>query len=90
MGNMATMSNLVSWVIFGLVVGIITHLIDPADTESSIFGTTLLGILGAVVGGLLANLLFGVGISGFNLISFIIAIAGSMFLLFVQRAVRRV
>lgn len=84
------MSNLISWVLFGLIVGVITHLVDPADTESSIFSTTLLGILGAVVGGLLANLLFGVGIGGFNLISFIIAVGGSLFLLFVQRAVRKV
>lgn len=88
---MHTMNNLLSWLIFGLVVGVIAHLVDPADNRGSFLGTIILGILGALVGGLIANLVLGAqGISSFNLSSFLVAVLGSLLLLFVQRAVRRV
>lgn len=89
---MAAMSNVASWVFFGLIVGVITHLIDPIEREHDrgIVGTALLGILGAVLGGLVANLLLGGGVSGFSFSTFIIAALGALVLLFVQRTVRRI
>jgi uncharacterized membrane protein YeaQ/YmgE (transglycosylase-associated protein family) len=81
--------NLLSWLIFGLIVGIVAHMVDPAPDGGGIVGTLILGVLGALVGGFLANLVFGVGISGFNFTSFIVAVLGSLLLLFIQRAVRR-
>ena len=42
--------------------------------------------LGALVGGLLGDLLFGVGVTGFNLSSFIVAVAGSLLLMLLGRA----
>ena len=83
------MNNLLSWFVFGLIVGIVAHLFDPAPDGGGVLGTLLLGILGALVGGFISNLVFGGGISGFNVPSFIIAVLGSLLLLFVQRAVRR-
>lgn len=82
--------TLFAWVIFGLVVGVITHLIDPAESWGGILGTIVLGIIGAIVGGFLANLTLGLSISGFNFQSFIIAVLGALLVLFVQRSFRRV
>ncbi|MBI3486507.1 GlsB/YeaQ/YmgE family stress response membrane protein [Candidatus Daviesbacteria bacterium] len=78
--------NIVSWILFGLIAGVIANLIDPSPNRNGIIGTTILGILGALVGGYLGNLLFGVGVTGFNLSSFIIAVVGALALLIVQRA----
>jgi len=81
--------NIVSWILFGLIVGIVAHAIDPNPNSGGILGAMLLGIVGALVGGFLANLVFGISITGFNLTSFLVAVAGSLLLLFIGRAVRR-
>lgn len=81
--------NVLSWLIFGTIVGIITNAIDPAPNRGGLLGSIFLGIVGAVVGGFLANLIFGINITGFNVTSFLVAIAGSLLLLFIGKAFRR-
>jgi uncharacterized membrane protein YeaQ/YmgE (transglycosylase-associated protein family) len=49
--------------------------------------TILIGIAGAAVGGFLCNPLFGWDVSGFNLQSLLVAVAGALVLLFVYRLV---
>lgn len=82
--------SVISWIIFGLIAGTIANVIDPRPSSGGIVGAILLGIIGALVGGYLANVLLGVDVTGFNLTSFIVAIAGSLLLLFVGRALRQV
>ena len=72
---------IIAWIIFGLISGSIAHFISP-NSSGGILGLIILGIVGALVGGFLGQILFGVGITGFNLISFILAIAGSLLVLF--------
>lgn len=81
--------NLLTWVLFGLIAGLVAHAINPSPYLGGLLGTVVLGILGAVVGGFIGNLLFGVGVSGFNLSSFIIAVAGSLIVLAIARALAR-
>ena len=81
--------NIVSWLLFGLIVGIVANAIDPKPEHGGIFGAILLGVVGSLVGGVLADLFFGIGISGFDFTSFIIAVAVSLVLLFIGRALRR-
>ena len=81
--------NILSWILFGLIVGIVANAIDPAPNRGGILGSALLGIVGALVGGFLANLVFGINVTGFNLTSFLVAVAGSLILLFIGKAVRR-
>lgn len=81
--------NTLSWIIFGLIVGIIANAIDPQPERGGVLGAMVLGVVGAVVGGFLANVLFGLSITGFNLTSFAIAVAGSLILLFAGRALQR-
>ena len=82
--------NILSWILFGLIVGIVANAIDPTPTKSGVTGSILLGVVGALVGGLLANLIFGITVSGFNFTTFLVAIAGSLLLLFFGKAMRRV
>ena len=81
--------SILSWILFGLIVGIVANAIDPDRNKGGLLGAVLLGIVGALAGGFLANLVFGVSVTGFNLTSFLVAVAGSLVLLFVGRAVRR-
>lgn len=80
--------NIISWLLFGLVVGVIANMIDPQPARGGMVGAIILGILGALLGGFIGTLIFGAGISGFNLSAFILAVIGSLVLLFVGRAVR--
>lgn len=81
--------NILAWLVFGLIVGAITNFLDPQAGRVGLFGTILLGVLGALLGGFLGSLIFGVSVTGFNLPSFLVAIVGSLLLLYLERLLRR-
>jgi uncharacterized membrane protein YeaQ/YmgE (transglycosylase-associated protein family) len=80
--------NLLSWVLFGLIVGIVANSLESSTSAKSLPGAILLGIGGAILGGFVANLLLGFDIRGFDLTSFLIAAGGSLFVLSLSKAVR--
>lgn len=49
----------ISWCIFGLIVGAIARLLVPGRQSMSIVATILLGIIGSFIGGFLGSLIFG-------------------------------
>ncbi len=75
------------WILFGLIAGAIAKVLMPGDDPGGFIVTILIGIVGALLGGWLGSLILGVGVSGFNLPSFLIAIGGSILLLIIYRAV---
>lgn len=76
--------TIIYWIIFGLITGSVANFISPSS-RGGIVGSTVLGIIGAVVGGYLGQMFFGVGITGFNMMSFVVAVAGSLLVLFIGR-----
>ena len=76
--------TIIYWIIFGLIAGSIAEFIAPSP-RAGILGSIVLGIIGAVVGGYLGRLFFDVGITGFNFTSLILAVAGSLIVLFISR-----
>lgn len=76
--------NIIYWIIFGLITGSVANFIAPSS-GGGILGSIILGILGAVVGGYLGQKFFAVGVTGFDLKSFVVAIAGSLLVLFVAK-----
>ena len=81
--------GILAWILFGLIAGAIAKFIMPGKDPGGFIITILIGIAGAVVGGFLGGLLLGTGdVTGFNLPSFLIAIAGALLLLFIYRKVR--
>ncbi len=71
--------SLLAWIIFGLIVGVVANLIDPKPSAG-----------GVLISGFLGSIILGIGISGFNLSSFFVAVLGSMLLLLVGRSLRSV
>jgi uncharacterized membrane protein YeaQ/YmgE (transglycosylase-associated protein family) len=49
--------EILSWILFGLVVGALAKLVMPGDDPGGIIVTILLGIAGALVGGFLGRAL---------------------------------
>lgn len=81
--------GLLSWIVFGLLVGALAKWIMPGKDPGGCLTTMVLGIAGALVGGFLASIL-GIGsVSGFNLGSVAIAVAGAALLLWIGRKMRR-
>lgn len=81
--------GIVAWVLLGLLAGTIARALVPGPTEpSGCIGTTAVGILGALIGGLIASALdLGKVKHFFDLETWLIAIAGSVVLLLVLRLV---
>jgi uncharacterized membrane protein YeaQ/YmgE (transglycosylase-associated protein family) len=81
--------GIVTWIIFGLLAGIIAKFIMPGKDPGGFVFTILIGIAGAVVGGF-AGTLLGLGdVSGFNIGSFLIAVGGALLLLAAYRFIAK-
>ena len=73
-----------SFIILGLIAGAIAKLILPGKQGGGWFATLVLGVIGAVVGGWLAGLLFNLNYNEFwSIQSWLIAIAGALVVLLV-------
>ncbi len=77
--------NIILWILFGALVGWIASLIMKTDAEQGAVGNIIVGIVGAFLGGAVARIFGGAGITGFNLGSLLIAILGAVVLLFFLR-----
>jgi uncharacterized membrane protein YeaQ/YmgE (transglycosylase-associated protein family) len=77
------------WIILGLIAGVIAKLLMPGRDPGGFIVTIILGIVGALVGGFISVKLGFGDVTGFNLPSIIIAVLGSMLLLFIYRMVKR-
>ncbi len=80
--------GIISWIIFGLIAGILAKWIMPGKDGGGFILTVVLGIIGAVVGGYISTF-FGYGkVDGFNFGSFVVAVIGAIVVLFVYRKIR--
>jgi uncharacterized membrane protein YeaQ/YmgE (transglycosylase-associated protein family) len=81
--------GIIGWIVLGLAVGAIAKAFHRGGHEpDGVFGTLGLGIVGALLGGLLASLL-GIGSIGsfFSFVTWLIAILGAYLALTIYSAV---
>lgn len=80
--------NIIAWIVVGLIAGAIAKALMPGDDPGGIFLTILIGIAGAIVGGFLSVALgLGNGVDDFDIGTIVLAVLGSMLLLFGYRMV---
>lgn len=77
--------GILSWIVLGLIVGILAKWIMPGPDPGGIVVTILIGIAGAFVGGFLGSLLGLGSVSGFNPGSLALATVGALLLLWGRR-----
>ncbi len=77
--------GIIAWIVLGLIAGAIAKAIYPGHQGGGFLATTGLGIVGAVVGGFLADALQigGPVVAGVNLWSIALAVVGALVVLFV-------
>ena len=78
--------NLIWWLLVGLIAGAIARLVVPGRDPLGFFGTILLGLVGSVIGGFVADLLAG-GNDDFSPAGLIGSILGAIAALLIWRAV---
>ena len=80
--------GILSWIVLGLVVGVLAKWIMPGPDPGGVVVTILLGVGGALVGGFLGSQL-GIGsVTGLNLGSILVAVGGALLLLWGHRRLR--
>lgn len=80
--------SFLAWIVLGLVAGFIASKIVNKKGEG-LFLDVVLGIVGAVVGGWLFGIFGANGVTGTNLYSLLVAVAGAIVVLFAYHAIRR-
>jgi uncharacterized membrane protein YeaQ/YmgE (transglycosylase-associated protein family) len=78
---------MIGFIVFGLVVGALARLIKPGKQNLSILATLGLGLVGSIVGGVIANALGTGGIFELNILGSVVAIVVAVLLIGTAEAV---
>jgi uncharacterized membrane protein YeaQ/YmgE (transglycosylase-associated protein family) len=77
--------SIIGWILLGLIAGFIGSKIVNKTGEGTLLDIVL-GVVGAVVGGFLFNLVGAAGVTGFNIWSMFVAVIGAIVVLVVKHA----
>ena len=81
--------SLLGWIVIGGLAGWVASKFMNTDKDQGIFANIIVGVIGAFIGGFVMNLLGGQGLTGFSIWSFVVALLGSVILLWSLKAVRK-
>ncbi len=81
--------EIISWVVVGLIAGLLARWIMPGSGPAGFFITALIGMAGASIGGFIVRLLGGAGATGLNVLTILVATLGAITLLFVYGLIAR-
>lgn len=78
--------SVIAWIILGLIAGYVgSKIVDRAG--KGLWLNMALGIVGAIVGGVIFSAFGGSGVTGVNIYSIIVAVIGSIVVLWIYYAV---
>jgi uncharacterized membrane protein YeaQ/YmgE (transglycosylase-associated protein family) len=80
--------SIIAWIILGLVAGFIASKIVNKTGEGFLLDIVL-GVVGAIVGGFLFNMIGHEGVSGLNIWSLFVSVVGAVVVLLVYRMIVR-
>jgi uncharacterized membrane protein YeaQ/YmgE (transglycosylase-associated protein family) len=78
--------SILGWILLGLISGFVASKVVN-DQGEGCFINIALGLVGAMVGGLIFSAIGGSSVTGFNLYSMLVAIVGAIVVLFLWHAV---
>ncbi|MFV0279981.1 MAG: GlsB/YeaQ/YmgE family stress response membrane protein [Rhodoblastus sp.] len=78
--------SVIAWIILGLIAGFIGSKIVNKSGQGFLTDVAL-GVVGAVVGGFIFNFFGAAGVSGLNIYSLIVAVVGSVVVLWIYHQV---
>jgi len=78
---------MLGFLVAGLIIGALARLIKPGKQNLGILATLGLGVVGSIIGGLIAQLFGTGGIWELNVIGFVLAVVASVLLIGVAESV---
>ncbi|WP_026549425.1 GlsB/YeaQ/YmgE family stress response membrane protein [Arthrobacter sp. Br18] len=78
---------MIGFIIAGLVIGALARLIKPGKQNLGLLATLLLGLVGSVIGGVIASLLGTGNIFELNIFGFIVSVIAAVLLIGVAEGV---
>jgi uncharacterized membrane protein YeaQ/YmgE (transglycosylase-associated protein family) len=79
--------GIISWIVFGFVIGLIARAIVPGKQSLGFIMTTVLGVAGSLIGGLVASAISGNSAAHFSGAGFIGSLIGAIALLLIAGSV---
>ena len=79
--------SLIIWIVIGFIAGYLAKLIMPGPDGGGFILTTILGIVGAIVGGFIGRSVFGTtaGDDTFSIVGLLFAVLGAIIVLAIYR-----
>jgi uncharacterized membrane protein YeaQ/YmgE (transglycosylase-associated protein family) len=78
---------MIGFIVAGLVIGALARLIKPGKQRLGILATLILGLVGSVIGGTVANLLGTGDIWELNVLGFVVAVVAAVLLIGVAEGI---
>ena len=80
--------SIIAWIVVGLIAGWLAKMVVPGREPGGFLATTAIGVVGAIIGGWIWNMMFSAsGATGINIGSIFVAFVGSVVLLLLYHAV---
>lgn len=67
-----------SWIIFGALAGWVASMVMGRNNQMGCLANIVVGIIGAVVGGWIMSFFGKAGVTGFDPVSFVVAVIGAV------------
>jgi len=87
------MVNIIAWIVLGAIAGYIAGMLVKGDERWGVIGHIVLGIVGALVGGFIAQQFFGVNTGAqsgdINIASIVVAVIGAIIVVLVVNMLTR-
>lgn len=79
------MWDIIVWIVFGLIAGAIAKFIKPGTQGGGWIVTSILGIIGSVVGGFIGRTIFNQGVTNevFSIYSLGLSVVGALIVLWI-------
>ncbi len=81
--------GIIAWIVFGFIVGLIARALVPGRQGMGFVLTTVLGVAGSLIGGVVASALWGGSVTRFEPSGFIGSLIGAILLLLIAGMVMR-